>query len=107
MSLLISPLVDGATIRLGLAGDVDLATEPALWDAIEKAVAADGITLVVVDLAEVTFMDCFGMSALIRGAWLAADHGSRLRVVNATGIALIVLQTTGVAAILADGSTTT
>jgi hypothetical protein len=42
------------------------------------------------------------MSALIRGARLAAVHGERLRVVNATGIALIVLRTCGVLAILSD-----
>jgi anti-anti-sigma factor len=102
MSLLISPYLDGATIRLGLAGDLDLATEPALWDAIEKAVLADGITLVVIDLAETTFMDCFAMRALVRGARLAADNGCRFRATNATGIALIVLQVTGVASILMD-----
>jgi anti-anti-sigma factor len=102
MPLVISPFVDGATIGLGVAGDIDMATEPVLWDAVEKAVTADGIALVVVDLAETTFMDCFGMSALIRGARLAADHGRRLRVVNATGIALIVLRTTGVSGILTD-----
>ena len=102
MPLLISPYVDGATIRVGLTGEVDLATEPALWDAVEKAVLADGIALVVIDLAETTFLDCAGMSALIRGARLAADNGRRLRAVNATGIALIVLQITGVAGTLLD-----
>lgn len=102
MPLLISPNIDGATITLGLAGEIDLATEPALWDAVEKAVTADGIGLVVVDLAETTFMDCFGMSALVRGARLAAGNGRRLRVVNPTGIPLIVLQLTGVLRLLAD-----
>jgi anti-anti-sigma factor len=102
MPLLISAYVDGATIRIGLTGEVDLATEPALSDAVEKAVLADGITLIVIDLAETTFMDCFGMSALVRGARLAADNGRRLRAVNATGIALIVLQITRVADNLLD-----
>jgi anti-anti-sigma factor len=102
MPLLITPHVDGATIRVRLAGDIDLQTEPALWDAVEKAVLADGIALVVIDLAETTFMDCFGMTALIRGARLAAENGRRFQAVNATGIALIVLQITGVAAILLD-----
>lgn len=102
MPLLISPNIDGATITLGLAGEIDLATEPALWDAVEKAVTADGIGLVVVDLAETTFMDCFGMSALVRGARLAAGDGRRLRVVNPTGLPLIVLQLTGVLRRFAD-----
>lgn len=102
MPLLITPHVDGATIRLGLTGDIDLETEPALWDAVEKAVLADGIALVVIDLAETTFMDCCGLTALIRGARLAADNGHRFRAVNATGVALIVLQITGVAGILSD-----
>jgi anti-anti-sigma factor len=102
MPLLITPHVDGATIRLGLTGDIDLETEPALWDAVEKAVLADAIALVVIDLAETTFMDCLGMSALIRGARLAADNGRQFRAVNAAGIALIVLQITGVAGVLLD-----
>lgn len=102
MPLLISPRVDGATITLGLGGDIDLATEPALWDAIEKAVTADGIGLVLIDLAETTFMDCFGMTALVRGAQLAASNGRRLRVINPTGIPLMVLQLTGAFATLAD-----
>jgi anti-anti-sigma factor len=102
MSLLITSFTDGATIRIGVAGDIDLATEPAMWDALEKAVSADGIDVVVVDLAETTFLDCYGLSALIRGARLAGDHGRRLRVTNATGIALIVLRTCGVLAILSD-----
>jgi anti-anti-sigma factor len=102
MSLLITSFMDGATIRIDVAGDIDLATEPALWEALGKAVLAEGIDVVVVDLAQTTFMDCYGMSALIRGARLAGDHGRRLRVVNATGIALIVLRTSGVLAILSD-----
>jgi anti-anti-sigma factor len=102
MPLLITPHIDGATITLRLAGDIDLATEPALWDNVEKAVTADGIELVVIDLAEATFMDCFGLSALVRGARLAAGNGRRLRVVNPTGIPLIVLQLTGVFGILPD-----
>ncbi len=101
MPLLISPHIDGATITLGLAGDIDLATEPALWDAIEKAVTADGVGLVVIDLAETTFMDCCGVTALLRGARLAAGQGRRLRAVNPTGIPLTVLQLTGVLGILA------
>ena len=102
MPLLISPHIDGATIMLGLAGDIDLATEPALWEAIEKAVTADGVGLVVIDLAKTTFMDCFGMNALVRGACLAAGNGRTLRAINPTGIPLMVLQLTGVFAILAD-----
>jgi hypothetical protein len=47
-------------------------------------------------------MDCFGLSALIRGARLAADNGRQFRAVNAAGVALIVLQITGVAAVLLD-----
>ena len=58
--------------------------------------------LVVIDLAETTFMDCCGMSALLRGAHLAAGQGRRLRAVNPIGIPLTVLQLTGVLGILAD-----
>jgi anti-anti-sigma factor len=94
--LLISAYADGATTTVRVAGDIDLGTEPDLWSALEKAIGAAGVDLVVVDLAETGFMDCYGMSALIRGRRLADSHGRRFRLMNVAGIPAIVLKTTGV-----------
>jgi anti-anti-sigma factor len=96
MPLLISVHADGATTIVHVVGDIDLSTEPDLWSALEKAIGAAGVELVVVDLAETGFMDCYGMSALIRGRRLADDHGRRFRLVKAAGIPAMVLKTTGV-----------
>jgi len=96
MPLLISAGVDGSIASLRAVGDIDVGTEPDFWSAMEKAVTGNGVGRVVIDLAEIGFMDCFGMSALIRGRQLADQRGRGFQVVNATGIPLIVLQTTGV-----------
>ncbi|HEY7175692.1 MAG TPA: STAS domain-containing protein, partial [Micromonosporaceae bacterium] len=90
MPLVVTALVQRGTTSLNVAGDIDLATEPDLWNAVEKAVTAEGVEEVVVDLAKTTFMDCFGMGALIRGRRLADDAGVRFRVANPSGIPLTV-----------------
>jgi anti-anti-sigma factor len=102
MPLCITPTVDGATISLRVAGDIDLATEPTLSEAIQKAVAADDVDTIVVDLAGITFMDCYGLSALIRGRRSASQAGRRFRATNAAGIARIVLDMTGVSGYLGE-----
>jgi anti-sigma B factor antagonist len=100
MPLCISPSVDGATISLRVAGDIDLATEPMLSEAIQKAVAAEDVDAVVVDLAGIAFMDCHGLSALIRGRRSAREAGRGFRVTNAVGIARVVMDMTGVSGYL-------
>src|SRR5262245_5610863 len=96
MPLLVTALVERATTSISVAGDVDLSTEPDLWNAIEKAVTTEGVDAVVVDLTATTFMNCYGMGALIRGRCLADDAGVRFRVANASGIPLVVLALSGV-----------
>jgi anti-anti-sigma factor len=96
MPLLVTALVERGTTTLSVAGDVDLASEPELWNALEKAITAEGVDEVIVDLTETTFMDCYGMGALIRGRRLADDAGARFRVANPSGIPLIVLALSGV-----------
>jgi anti-sigma B factor antagonist len=95
MPLLVSSSVDGASISLRLVGDIDLATRPLLAEAIEKAICADGVKHIVLDLAAVPFMDCSGLSTLIAGRAEAERRGRDLRLVNAQGIVLRVLSMTG------------
>jgi len=96
MPLLISAHTEGATVHLGAAGEVDIASRAVLAAAIAEALANERADTVVIDLAEVTFMDCGGMSALIGGRRLAAQAGRALHVRGARGIPLIVLRITGV-----------
>jgi len=96
MPLLVSSSLDGASISLRPAGDLDLASCPLLAEAIEKAVNADGVEHIVLDLTDVPFMDCAGMSTLIAGRIDAEQRGRDLRLVNAQGIVLRLLRMTGV-----------
>jgi len=68
---------DGAT-RLAIAGELDLATAPALHDAVAGLLAAGEPLNLVIDLADVSFLDSSGLGALlqVRAEVLAA--GGRL-----------------------------
>jgi anti-sigma B factor antagonist len=96
MPLLISTSVDAATVTIRPVGDIDLATEPALAAALDKAIGTDGSDTIVVDLSGTAFMDCFGMSALIHARRAAAERDMKLRVHGADGLPLLVLRITGV-----------
>lgn len=58
-------------------GEVDLATSGELEQQVIAALAGPG-TRLVVDLAEVTFIDSSGLNALVRGRRVATERGARL-----------------------------
>jgi len=76
-------------------GEIDLANSATLRQVVtdeQRAVAAAGGTVVVVDLAEVTFLDSSGLAVLV-----AVDRNpeARMRVVVATRAVERVLALTG------------
>ena len=79
----------GETVHLCVTGDVDLATSPALDQAITTCVPTGGV---LIDLAAVTFLDCTGVTALFTGRRNAATRNVSYQAVNAGRIALRVLQ---------------
>lgn len=85
----------GGTVRLLVAGELDLTTVPALIDAIDDAL--DGsLARLVIDLAGLTFLDCAGLPALLHGRTAAGARSVGFEVCNAAGIPLTVLRLTGV-----------
>ena len=79
-------------------GELDVATAPALRDALRRA-AATGCSLVVVDLSGVTFVDSTVLGVLVEvHRALAPERG--LRLVGATGLPLRALQLTGLDTVL-------
>ena len=64
-----------------LAGELDLASAPWLTDEWRRA-AACPTRAVVLDLSELTFLDCAGLRAVINFSDRARDHGWRLRIVS-------------------------
>ena len=69
-----------------ITGELDLAIGDAVADAVIDAVAAaivrsaHGEAEVQLDLSEVSFIDCAGLSALLRARRSAAGHGCRVRI---------------------------
>ena len=72
-------------------GEYDMANQQELGTAIHNAVIS-GYRLVVVDLDEVTFIDASVVRMLLRSQRLAESRGCGLHVVNAAGVAELLLR---------------
>src|SRR5690606_10295659 len=94
--------VPGAAGRVTVtpSGQIDLATAPALADALRQARSGDA-SEVVVDLTRVDFMDSAGVRVLIDAARETDRGGGRLYLSGAHGWVARVLEITGVADFLA------
>jgi anti-sigma B factor antagonist len=80
-------------------GELDVATSPKLTDALGSAFER-GSARVVIDLANVTFIDSRGMSALVRAHVTATALGTRLSIRGATGNARRALEICGLLTLL-------
>src|SRR5690606_3091768 len=89
--------VPGAAGRVTVtpSGQIDLATAPALADALRQARSGDA-SEVVVDLTRVDFMDSAGVRVLIDAARETDRGGGRLYLSGAHGWVARVLEITGV-----------
>ena len=83
-----------------VAGEVDMAVEPVLTQALQEAVAHGGVRRVIVDLEDLRFLDSSGIHSLVKGYHAAAAAGQSFRVRNAKGAVVRVLRVTGVADVL-------
>jgi len=95
---------DGAGLRVSLAGDCDLAVRDELVTTLLAAVSRS--RCVVVDLAEVDFLDSSGIHGLVAAHRAAVERGGRLYLENPSGTVANVLEVTGVRDLLggANGS---
>ena len=79
-----TPRPDGwGSVCLDLVGELDLATCPLFEQVLRKAQDDKGI--VSIDLQELTFLDCAGLTAIVRAGARAAVAETRLVLVGATG----------------------
>jgi len=85
----------GTTIKLG--GELDSATCGALVSAFEQIAAQDVARKVVLDFAELSFIDSAGMRAIIMVEQSAGERGVALTVVPAAGSVTDMLRMTGLA----------
>ena len=85
----------GVIIKLG--GELDSATCGELVSAYEHIAAGSGTRAVVLDFAELSFIDSAGMRAIIMVERSAAQRGVALTVVPAAGSVTEMLRITGLA----------
>ncbi len=89
----------GASV-IGVSGELDLASSPALEEALEGAFAAD-TRLVIIDLRALEFMDSTGLSILVKAHQTAEDGGRQLYLINGPPQVQRLLSLTGVSERLA------
>lgn len=88
------------TALVAVAGEVDLATAPALRDWALGVLDEHAPAFLGVDLAEVTFLDCAGISALVEVRNAAVLAGHRMWIVHPQPIVRRVLKVTGLLGML-------
>ncbi len=82
-----------------LVGELDLAASTAFGDAVERAMTSS--PRVIVDAADLTFIDSSGVNALVRAQRRASDAAVELVVRAPDRRVRTVLEITGVDALLA------
>jgi anti-sigma B factor antagonist len=87
------------TAQIVVIGEFDLLNRDRL-DSTVRQIIADGYANVQMDLSQVTFMDVSIVHALIRCWDQAAEQGCRLRVVDPSPTAQLILTATGTGAVL-------
>lgn len=85
------------SVRVTVAGEVDFLAAPLLKARLWWVLAEFGPRDVVVDLAEVSFLDSTGRGALLHGWRQAQERDCRLTVVNPQRAVLAMLRMAGVA----------
>jgi anti-sigma B factor antagonist len=91
--------VDGrgeSAVRVRLTGELDLAGAPGLRDCLIALAAAD----IVIDMTDLTFMDCSGISVLIEAHKRAIQHGRTVVLRKPQGMVARVLDLSGVDQVL-------
>ncbi|MFC4069961.1 STAS domain-containing protein [Actinoplanes subglobosus] len=91
-------LRDADSLVVALAGDCDLDSRDEMTAALVDAVRSS--RTVMVDLADVGFLDSSGLHALVTAHHAALERGGVLHVVNVTGAVATVLEITGILELL-------
>jgi anti-anti-sigma factor len=71
-----------ATARVAVAGEIDLATAAVLRDRLLSVLRDEAPSMLGVDLAGVTFLDCTGINALVAVRNAAVRTGRQMRVTH-------------------------
>ena len=83
-------------VVIGVSGELDLASSPALESELERGQASEA-ALVIVDLRKLEFMDSTGLSVIVRAHQRATENGRDFAVVKGPQQVQRLLSLTGVA----------
>jgi anti-sigma B factor antagonist len=86
--------LDGVAV-LALRGEIDISTAPRLREAVQHAIES-GVPIVL-DMAEVTFMDSSGISTLVETAGVSRGLSSRVQIQRPSNQVRRILSLTGLA----------
>jgi anti-anti-sigma factor len=86
---------DGASVRLAVEGEIDMAAAPRLRDFLLCAGEVYDHHVMAVDLGGVTFLDSSGLGALVQAHERFCGGRSHLVVTNPTPIVARVIALTG------------
>jgi anti-anti-sigma factor len=81
-------------VRLVARGELDVYVGPVIVEHVKK-LADQGVKLIVLDLAGVSFLDSSGLRGIIQAGNLLAEHDGQLLIEGATGATQRVLEITG------------
>jgi anti-anti-sigma factor len=91
------------TARLAVAGEIDLSNSDLLHVRLLNVLSMLHPRHIEVDLAEVTFLDCSGLTVLVVAGQAAARIGCRLRITDPQPAVRRVLDLTGLLDVLTAG----
>lgn len=104
MELALSTSREGQVCVVHVKGEVDIYTSPALRTALSD-VTGDGCGTVIVDLAEVPFIDSSGLGVLVGALRRVRESDGDLRVVSGHETVVKILRITGLDRVFALYST--
>ena len=84
-------------VQLELRGEIDVDVSEAVRERVLRTVRDAAGRPVVIDMAEVSFIDSSGLSALVAGLRLARGHGGSVRLVNVGSPIRRIFDVTGLA----------
>jgi anti-anti-sigma factor len=89
------------TVRVAVIGEVDIATATVLRDRLLDALDGQRPSVLEVDLAGVTFLDCAGLGALLAARNAAVRTGGQMRVTHPQPFVRRILAVTGLLTLFA------
>jgi len=88
---------DGASLAVHATGELDIATAQTLEETLRHALDGD-VASIVLDVAEVSFIDSWGLRVLLRAAAHSRENGDVLRIRCGSGVVRRMLDVTGMEA---------